>query len=906
MTPILAPSVTFPQEEWADTDFDLPEGVPFSAPSDVESDNDTEDWDLEMNLGRTGGAKASMSSSPLASTSRTSSNMITIRPPLALSSDEDDYDDEGASTIKVSHMPPLQPKTPPRNQDDDIEKAFELPGDLTQLSLRPLQLRHRPSKNFLEWVDRDHTSSSTSSDAYSTLGFGPSVSPSSNSTSAPSIGELETDDDENEGDGELDGLVLPSGIFDSGKGGQHLTKILEAKKRLPAINERLHPSHPDPEEDFEIGLVIDDDFDLSPSRLPSNRLQAVRERKSFTRSKSAPPRPPLALFRPSSRLGGNKERPKSPSMISNATAISRVRPLVISQPTSARPMLTRKSTLQTLSPTPPTSSFFMQFPTSASGPLRTQKSHQVLKPPSPRSTMARKASLSSLIDTAATASTSPSVPVHAGTTYTASTAASRARSQALHETAHHARTTTHYPVPPTRPTTPSASTAALRLTMPTTSSRAKIRPAISSVFSGIGPNKDKDGRSSPSSRPSSTLSSGSSGKSPHASAAPPVPKLLKRPKRARTYGDGTELDGIEDLPTDREKERLYRVTPKGVGGPRLRSIRPIDREKEKMTDVKAEMKTNAGKGVSITGTIHRDSQISLLCDIDSKLITSTTNTLRRKERLEFTSTKSSFVEPQVRKPSRKKTTPSGVAAGTTRRKPTLIRNLGGAGAPKGRTSPGTPPKIMAYCLLVIGDMKWNPQTLRWEGNEHALRDFDTVAASSTRPALITHLTGSSIGSPVGAGSFAAAGARVVGNMIFDPSRMCWISRLPPEEDEPDVFANLADDEDDWELRGGTIRASAQDQSLATAATRGDTPSPGRPSPTASHHRALSESSSERGARPALRTLQDVDGKLLEKCRSAEDRHRAEMKGWKLPNSDEPDIQTLFEIRALATRQYKES
>lgn len=200
-------------------------------------------------------------------------------------------------------------------------------------------------------------------------------------------------------------------------------------------------------------------------------------------------------------------------------------------------------------------------------------------------------------------------------------------------------------------------------------------------------------------------------------------------------------------------------------------------------------------------------------------------------------------------------------------------------------------------------MKWNPQTLRWEGNEHALRDFDAVTSSSTRPALITQLTGSSIGSPVGAGSLAAAGARVVGNMIFDPTRMCWISRLPPEEDEPDVFAGL-DDDDEWESRGGTIRANVQSTPDESTLSRGETPSPRRP-PSQAHNRAMSESGSERGSRPALHSLQDVDGKLLKKCRDAETRHRVEMKGWRLPPNEknEPDLNSLFEIRALATRQY---
>jgi hypothetical protein len=113
-------------------------------------------------------------------------------------------------------------------------------------------------------------------------------------------------------------------------------------------------------------------------------------------------------------------------------------------------------------------------------------------------------------------------------------------------------------------------------------------------------------------------------------------------------------------------------------------------------------------------------------------------------------------------------------------------------------------------------MKWNPTALRWEGNDQALRDFDAVG-TSVRPALITHLTGSSIGSPVG--TF-ANGARVVGNMIFDPTRMCWISTLPPDEDEPDVFADLADDEEDggWETKGGTIRANQPASTAESVAT----------------------------------------------------------------------------------------
>jgi hypothetical protein len=213
-------------------------------------------------------------------------------------------------------------------------------------------------------------------------------------------------------------------------------------------------------------------------------------------------------------------------------------------------------------------------------------------------------------------------------------------------------------------------------------------------------------------------------------------------------------------------------------------------------------------------------------------------------------------------------------------------------------------------------MRWNPHSLRWEGNDHVLRDFDAVVGTSTRPALITHLTGSSIGTP--AGSF-ASGARIVGNMIFDPVRMCWISTLPPDEDEPDVFANLADDEEDgegWETKGGTIRASLQPgvssaNIISTSSANSSISSMQVDEPSPSHHRhtrsiSESDSGSERGSRASM--VFDVDETFMENCRLAERRHVMELKGWKsaLAKQDAfvtPDRSSLYEIRALATRKY---
>ena len=151
-------------------------------------------------------------------------------------------------------------------------------------------------------------------------------------------------------------------------------------------------------------------------------------------------------------------------------------------------------------------------------------------------------------------------------------------------------------------------------------------------------------------------------------------------------------------------------------------------------------------------------------------------------------------------------------------------------------------------------------------------------------------------------------------MIFDPARMCWISTLLPEDDEPDVFADLADDEEDdgWVTKGGTIRAS-QPASTAESVATSDTSDTGSgsssriepPSPARSLRRRSScDSSSDRGSRASL--VYDVDDNFLQMCRDAETRHKSELKGWKLKSDgvlDQPDRSYLWEIRALATRRY---
>jgi hypothetical protein len=99
--------------------------------------------------------------------------------------------------------------------------------------------------------------------------------------------------------------------------------------------------------------------------------------------------------------------------------------------------------------------------------------------------------------------------------------------------------------------------------------RTKSRPALSSIFdsppsaNAAGPSTTRT--TSPPARPPSSLSLRSRSRQGLITTPPSAPKILRRPKRQRTYGDGTELDGIDDLPTNGEQEGRFRVAPKGYG-----------------------------------------------------------------------------------------------------------------------------------------------------------------------------------------------------------------------------------------------------------------------------------------------------------------------------------------------------
>ena len=665
---VAIPAPTHAREEWPEADFDLPDGDVIRPPSDPDFDKDEEeDWDVEMDLGKTGGAKVTSVMQGLAiRRSPPRGTMVTIRPTLATLSEPlsplEADEDEGISTIKISALPTTiqQPSETSPVIEDDMEADFALPANLTQLSLRPLSLHHRGSKASLEWGDRDHTSSSaSSSDAYSTLGF----HASKGSTSASLNG---TDDDcDDEEDNDLDGLVIPTGLFESDQGRKHLTKILDLKKKIPKIEERVKVASPDPEDDFEIGLVINGDDDLSPSKFAQTQ-QTKRTGTLAARSNSMPARPSTSIaLRPPSRL--KADRPKTPVCTSSGSTRGSSR---ISTSPPLRPSLSRR-TFQPL-PLPQPGTVPPSVIAPKQGLIRSQKSHGVLKtPPANSRKLNRKASLSSLLETSSAQDSSApeSSTSQQPKGYSAATASSRARMH-MNSTS---RMHSVEQIPPARPSTPSSNPAALRLTMPTNLSRVKSRPSITNIFPPPTPPlplpptpKDAITQYRPPSRASTS------------STSAPV-KSIRRTKR-RVFGDGTELDAFEDLPTDRDREAQFRKPPKGI-----QSRLPAGSSNQLRNDNESGKNTIRRKR-ELSGMIRGCSCFCVyinchICIEEHSVQPSVSSlSLRNKQsRLEGLSHLSKNENPQKRKPSTSSTT-------GTRRKPTLIRHLGGVGAPKSEIS----------------------------------------------------------------------------------------------------------------------------------------------------------------------------------------------------------------------------
>ncbi|CAD6893783.1 unnamed protein product [Tilletia controversa] len=811
----------------------------------------------------------------------------------------------------------FQGRTSPQGLDafSEHETDFDLGEGVQQLHLSPSMLRKRPSAN--HWDGDEGMDGKSASEA------GAPPSRSSPSPSHRSLAESDNDgalgDDESEA-AELieEGLDLPESIFgkpdeqespsvklramlDARLRGQHLSSGSPLSKAGEVLktSDRLAGGALDFDADTDVvtGLVITDDMELSPSRLaakslsfktrrslggfiPANNNTVPRSQHEYSRQAFASDRQ-----RPSgsnAKTWTNSPRNQLPTVVlTNSSPAGQDRtlhsqrspPRAISSYSHAPGTGPKAFGIVTTSKGDPfrSASPSSSATGSSSSKAATNKNQSLLSPDAVmssssgfvqsqvteqrRKSLVRKRSMPMLSDanatTPSTSSTSTSAAlsaVHASiaantnalSRLMASTASSRAReaetaarlaaraspeAEYLGDSAAGSPTAIRLP-PPSRPSTPV--NGAVRYTLSTGGSRirriaAGAAAGAASMAAGMW---DRD-TTSGSPRPGSASSQRGmmySAITASAAAAKDAARVMRRPARSRNYGTGNELDDFDDLPTNQEAESQFRRTPlrqasnasqMAVAGDETLKVRPRDLPNlvTSMKDAGATLTKNNfyGSANAVAGPSNPRSASRA-----GSLASAAGNTRKRNQR----------------------------GGGNKSKGPTLIQNLGGNSTSRSR---------------VVGDMRWNPAMQRWEGNESALRAFDNVINSSSRPALISPLTTGSVSSlvsstasllspragitmnPLGGknlgkilphlqhqqqqsttliaprlkhtisspGSMASSfvepqgslqGTRIVGDMMFDPVRMCWLSMADTEE--PDVFAGLGDEDGDALSSGG--------------------------------------------------------------------------------------------------------
>ena len=296
-------------------------------------------------------------------------------------------------------------------------------------------------------------------------------------------------------------------------------------------------------------------------------------------------------------------------------------------------------------------------------------------------------------------------------------------------------------------------------------------------------------------------------------------RTITKPTRRRAFGDGNELDAFDDLPTSASTESKFMKQPIARGAPKsvqMRSKLGLQSQNTSTTSVNElqpqptpSTPLSPPKNVS-TPRFARDTNSSRLAR--EHRIGSVSATLHSTPSL-----------PTVRE--------SGPLASISTNRKTHANTLGSnktlAAPPahhskkRGKGPPQKPKLIHPMGEGVnspkqVGNMKWNPQMNRWEGNEndlaHALAAFDappslpaalqspkSPAAGKSAPALIANVG-------------ATKGVQMQNGMVFDPQRMCWLKAAPrpgmhhdgstsnpmsPDtiEEDDDPFAGL-DDLDD--------------------------------------------------------------------------------------------------------------
>jgi hypothetical protein len=251
-------------------------------------------------------------------------------------------------------------------------------------------------------------------------------------------------------------------------------------------------------------------------------------------------------------------------------------------------------------------------------------------------------------------------------------------------------------------------------------------------------------------------------------------RTLTRPTRRRAFGDGSELEVFDDLPTSASMESKF-VRQPARGGSRPSSSRTKlnllhpNRSTTSIADssVAATQTPLSPTKSDVTPRFARDTNASRLAR--EQRMGSVGATLHANPGLPTvreggpltsigTNWKAHVAAKGLASPSASRSKRAKVPP----RKPQLIKSMG--------DSTNTPKHSQG--------MRWNPSLFKWEGNENALAPFDASIPPSHSPKHMTGNGGSKAAPALIANVGASKGVQVVGGMVFDPQRMCWLKMAP--------------------------------------------------------------------------------------------------------------------------------
>jgi hypothetical protein len=244
--------------------------------------------------------------------------------------------------------------------------------------------------------------------------------------------------------------------------------------------------------------------------------------------------------------------------------------------------------------------------------------------------------------------------------------------------------------------------------------------------------------------------------------------------RSKTYGEGHELDGIEDLPVDEERGTVrHRDGRRRPSGPQATAASSRAKAAMLAEQRLQNFKEQRDRGPAQQGGGRRAGGPGTLPLRQSQLAHDDGYLRRGQSGTGLVKPGSSSSAPAASRPA--------VSAGSLyNREPHKAATMAGPRTSKKRKH-GLPLLIANLNTIPqrqqLKNMRYNPTTFRWEGNEEEMERFDAVSRTPPRIALISNRVHTAMTG--GAATTAVTGAggkklQVEGGMVFDPDQMCWL------------------------------------------------------------------------------------------------------------------------------------